>query len=82
MADHTDKRAGTALVTGGASGIGLAVTLRLLEDGYDVVVIGRHPGRCRKRPSSYRVTRATSGRGCERWPPRKSASARCPRRSC
>ena len=41
MAEPTGKRAGTALVTGGASGIGLAVTLRLLEDGYDVVAMGR-----------------------------------------
>ena len=42
MAEPTSKRAGTALVTGGASGIGLALTLRLLEDGYDVVAMGRH----------------------------------------
>ncbi len=32
------------MVTGGASGIGLAVSLRLLEDGYDVVVIDQHAG--------------------------------------
>ena len=42
IAEPTDKRAGTALVTGGASGIGLGVTLRLLRDGYDVVVIDLH----------------------------------------
>ncbi|MFC7486217.1 SDR family NAD(P)-dependent oxidoreductase [Knoellia sp. CPCC 206453] len=34
-----------ALVTGGGTGIGAAITRRLVNDGYDVIVAGRRPDR-------------------------------------
>ncbi len=37
------ERKGVALVTGAGSGIGKAVTLGLLDDGFDVVLTGRRP---------------------------------------
>ena len=36
----------TALVTGATDGIGKAAALRLLTEGWEVVITGRNPGRC------------------------------------
>lgn len=48
----------TAIVTGGAAGIGLAVTQKLLLKGIDVVVIGRNPEKMEKAIASLDSTSA------------------------
>jgi NAD(P)-dependent dehydrogenase (short-subunit alcohol dehydrogenase family) len=44
----TEKRRPTTVVTGGSSGIGLAVAEALLQRGHDVVITARNPARLRE----------------------------------
>src|SRR3954452_2204459 len=46
MSQHSDSRhSRTAIVTGGSRGLGLALTRRLVQDGWHVVVDGRNRDR-------------------------------------
>jgi NAD(P)-dependent dehydrogenase (short-subunit alcohol dehydrogenase family) len=44
-----------ALITGGTDGIGKAVAVRLLRDGWEVVIVGRDPSRCAATVSELRA---------------------------
>jgi uncharacterized oxidoreductase len=58
----------TVLVTGGASGIGLALAERFLRAGSDVIVCGRREEKLReaKEKHSSRTPRSTSSRSSRR----------------
>ena len=60
------RRAGTAVVTGGASGIGLAVTTELARRGWSVGVLDLQPSDARDHAVEVDITDAAVGAGAAR----------------
>ncbi|MBA2594491.1 MAG: SDR family oxidoreductase, partial [Gammaproteobacteria bacterium] len=68
-------RGARAVVTGGASGLGLAVAERLAELGARVVVLASVPrSRCRPEPPMSRPTWVPRPRPTVPWPRRSTCS--------
>ena len=64
-----------ALVTGGSSGIGLAIARALGEDGYGVTVSARRPDKLENGGRGARSRRARRpGRARQTWPTRRRSS--------
>ncbi|HWP09450.1 MAG TPA: SDR family NAD(P)-dependent oxidoreductase, partial [Polyangiaceae bacterium] len=66
----------TAIVTGASSGIGLGVTLALLERGYRVVAVARDPARARQLRASPDLAIVAGDVGKRTTAERAAAAAR------
>ena len=50
----------TALITGATDGVGKATAARLLSEGWEVVIVGRNPGKCQATVAELTVSTGSS----------------------